>query len=166
MLRASTYLVKEDKSLSDKLLLLENEYKKSKISNENSNSKNYFSLTKNLNFEPKCVNRNSCRVCLEDPNCVWCNTENMCTVGDKSGPFDGSCFKTFKYSYCEDSCFNYNSCSKCVENPVCGWCNQINKCIEGNSKKSIGILCENGYVHRDNQGRCSNHFLNNKFGLN
>ena len=156
----ASFLIMQDKTLKNKVLFLENEYKKSKISGKNLKNNNFFHGKNSAVIEPKCINSNSCRVCLEDPNCVWCNVDKKCTLGDQNGPFDGSCIKTFSYSFCEKSCFNYDSCNTCISDSLCGWCGQLDKCIEGNIRKAIGLLCETGYFHKGNQGRCSNHFLN------
>lgn len=160
MLRQANYLEREDKNLENRISIFENEKKKkvftSKTATESTNAQRFY-------IEPKCVNRDSCRVCLEDPNCVWCTNDKRCTIGDLNGPFDGSCVKAFKYSFCDKDCLKYSSCSECVNNHQCGWCGKLSKCIEGNSKKPIGFLCEIGYLHKESKGRCSDHYLNNKY---
>ena len=154
MLRQANYMKQKDEFLQNKLFIIENEKKKTSIANEPTNS---FSL------EPKCVNRNNCITCLEDPSCVWCSTNESCLIGDENGPLNGSCFRGFKYSYCNDSCFKHTSCSSCIEDTGCGWCGVFNKCIEGTARGSVGIICSNGYVNKAAQGRCSSHFLHNTY---
>jgi hypothetical protein len=145
------------------LTFFENERKKTNLSSQFIQGKIKLDSQNVRIIEPKCVNRDSCRVCLEDPSCVWCNLDRKCNLGDESGPIDGSCVKSFNYSYCEKSCLQLSSCSSCIQNSLCGWCGSLSKCIEGNSQRPIGIMCESGYFHKQAQGRCSNHFLNNEF---
>ena len=163
MLNQADYLIKKDKIFQNKVLILENDRRKSIISLKNLKNNNFFNEGNNYKVQPKCLNRNSCRVCLEDPNCIWCNLDKKCTLGDQNGPYDGSCVKSFNYSFCEKSCFNYTSCNTCLSNELCGWCGQLNKCVEGNIRNSIGMICDSGYIHKVNQGRCSNHFLHSNY---
>jgi len=166
MIRDANYLKRKYQEIEDKLELEENESKKSSISTSSLKQKKFFNTAYDKTLEPKCVNRDSCRLCLQDPNCVWCDLANQCKFGDKNGPYDGSCLNKFSYSYCSKSCFSYSTCSSCINNENCGWCGELNKCVEGGFRGSIGFLCENGYIHREAQGRCSLHYLNNAYTSN
>lgn len=163
LIREANYLKRKYNDIQDKLSLEENEWKKSSISTSFLKNKKFFNTEYERTLEPKCVNRDSCRLCLQDPSCVWCDLENRCKFGDKNGPYDGSCLNKFSYSFCNKSCFSYSSCTDCISNEKCGWCGGLNRCVEGGFHGAIGILCENGYIHIQAQGRCSNHFLNNAY---
>ena len=117
-------------------------------------------------IEPKCVNRGSCRVCLEDPDCLWCKTDNTCKYGDTSGPFDGSCSK-FSFQNCDATeCTGNFTCEECISNEQCGWCGSTGICSEGGKFSPIGIVCPDNYIHMFKQSRCKTHeqysFLSSK----
>ena len=136
--------------------MVENEKIKTGISRANKipYKNNLFSL------EPNCFNRNSCRTCLEDPKCIWCQKSNKCMIGDSSGSFDGGCSKEGEFSYQQcpsNNCYKNESCGDCIKNFKCGWCRTVNKCVEGNSERSIGVYCPNNYIHMLNYGRCVVH---------
>lgn len=155
--------------LNDRLFVLEKEKEKSQMV-RNMMSKGGMSnfLSSSTIIEPECVNRNSCKVCLEDPKCTWCNIERKCKVGDMSGPLDGSCMNSFDYSSCSSSniCSMFTSCNECIKSESCGWCD--NACIEGNGENSVGIYCpKQKFIHLNNKynSRCvkSNYLFNRLF---
>lgn len=126
------------------------EYDKNSINTDSS-------IIKSFIIEPKCVNRNSCRVCLEDPECLWCETNNTCKEGDSSGPYDGSCDK-FNFNSCgTKECIGVLSCEECISNTNCGWCSDLQKCTEGSKISPIGSICKGSYYHLFKQGRCRSH---------
>ena len=107
------YLIKEkinsikklNENITNKLFLVENEKIKTGISRANK-SKPYKNNL--ISIEPNCINKNSCRTCLEDPKCIWCRKSQRCLIGDSSGSFDGSCSAEADFSYlqCKNDCFN------------------------------------------------------------
>lgn len=108
-------------------------------------------------LEPKCINRGSCRLCLEDPECVYCESNNTCKEGDSSGAFDGSCDK-FKFNNCgAEECKKIESCEECISNVKCGWCGDTDRCSEGGQFSMIGSVCTGNYYHLFKQGRCKSH---------
>ena len=122
---------------------------------------NKYELYKNATLiEPECENRNSCRTCLENTNCFWCEQTKVCLLGDSKGDFYGKCTKpgTFMFDQCEKEteslCENYSSCSECLINPLCGWCEETHMCTDGNSNSAIGFDCKKNYYYHlygDNQ---------------
>lgn len=122
---------------------------------------NKFEVYKNGTLiEPECENRNSCRTCLENTNCIWCEQMKACLLGDSKSDFYGKCTQpgTFMFDQCEKEtetlCENYSSCSECLINPLCGWCEETHMCTDGNSNSAIGFDCKkNFYYHLygDNQ---------------
>ncbi len=144
-------------NITSKLYLIENEKIKTGISRASKTKPYKMTLT---TIEPNCINKISCRTCLTDPKCVWCNNSNRCVIGDASGAFDGTCSEpnTFNYLQCpKNKCFLHTSCGECIKDLNCGWCKTFNKCIEGNHEKSIGLFCPVDYIHMLNYGRCVDH---------
>jgi len=137
-------------NLNQRVFLLEKEKEKSQMLR---------SMTKNaeiFTIQPDCMDRNSCRICLEDPKCVWCNIAKVCRPGDISGPYDGSCLNSFEYSTCSQSlCFTYSSCSECIRNSSCGWCSEENKCLDGSEHGSLGVPCNSKFIHIKGSNRCT-----------
>lgn len=180
-----TEIDKLNRELKRKILILEEQNQKEKVSREivamgldttvNSSNGNSNSNRNNINFKgtgslrktqqynydkyfdykqkyPKCVNKNNCRDCLEDPGCVWCG--NYCTPGNKAGAYDGSC-NTFSYSFCKnEDCFGLFTCEECINNDKCGWCQKTNRCFEGSANNPIGSICDGSYFHKYKQGKC------------
>lgn len=116
---------------------------------------NKYELYKNETLiEPECENRNSCRTCLENTNCIWCEQMKVCLLGNSKSDFYGKCTMpgTFMFEQCEKEteslCENYSSCSECLINPLCGWCEETHMCTDGNSNSAIGFDCKkNFYYH-------------------
>jgi hypothetical protein len=165
-----------NKNLREKILEIEDKSQKEQIArqmknlgmaddpikksrdNDAVNQVNPFNLQiKTSFFEPKCINRGSCRLCLEDPECVFCESSNSCKEGDSSGAFDGSCDK-FKFTSCDsEECLRIENCEECISNAKCGWCGDSNKCSEGGKFSMIGGICSGNYIHLFKQGRCRSH---------
>lgn len=144
--------------LSRRIFALEKDKEKAQLSREMIKQGVSETLMSDL-IEPECINRNSCRVCLEDPKCVWCSIEQKCKSGDLSGPFDGTCLNTFQYSSCSTNKCTSMSCSECIRDPSCGWCHSENRCMEGSERGSIGYLCSGKFIHLDNDKKCDILFL-------
>ena len=89
-------LKKLTENITSKLFLMENEKVKTGISRANRIKPYKHRLT---TIEPNCINRNSCKTCLADPKCIWCQKSQNCLVGDSSGSFDGTCSKQGDFSY-------------------------------------------------------------------
>jgi hypothetical protein len=139
--------------INQRLFSLETEKSKEQVS-RNLMKNGIIPSTSINQVEPGCLSRGSCRVCLEDPQCVWCNIEKKCKLGDMSGPYDGSCMNSFEYSTCSNSsCFKHSSCSECIADHNCGWCGVLKKCIEGTPVAPLS-LCSNNYVHWGNSKIC------------
>jgi hypothetical protein len=144
--------------LSRRVYAIEKEKEKEQLSRDMI-KKGISQIQMNDLIEPECINRNSCRVCLEDPKCVWCSIEQKCKSGDLSGPFDGTCLSSFQYSTCSSNICTSMTCSECIRDPNCGWCNSENRCMEGSSKGSIGYMCSGKFIHLDNDQKCDILFL-------
>lgn len=159
-------LQKSDEKNKQRMFILEKEKEKEGFFRKNLKN-NVFNSQKANVIEPQCVNRNSCRVCLEDPSCIWCKSSNKCMLGDSSGSIDGSCNGNdlFFYSSCpltESKCGFKKTCTDCIQNKLCGWCEVNSICIEGTISKPIGLLCpDKNYFHLNKQGRCSSHSQQN-----
>ena len=106
-------VLKDNENIKQRVFILEKQNEKEKI------SRNLAKIGKNTNtqvLEPDCVNRISCSVCLEDPKCVWCNMSKRCTLGDMSGPYDGSCPDLYSYTSCsENTCDINKTCTECIQ---------------------------------------------------
>jgi len=48
--------------------------------------------------QDNCRQYRTCLVCFEDPSCGWCSDDNLCVVGNSTGPSDGTC--TWNYYNC------------------------------------------------------------------
>jgi hypothetical protein len=153
---------KSNYEINQRVFILEKEKEKTEISRKLTKDGISYKEDRNV-IEADCVNRSSCRVCLDDPKCVWCSIDKKCKLGDMAGPYDGSCNNSFEYSSCSQSlCNSFNSCFECIENESCGWCgNNIgNKCVDGNEKKPISFTCDN-YIHKfSSNNRCYIHNTN------
>jgi hypothetical protein len=141
---------KENFSMEQRVFMLEKEKEKTQmVRTMNKNGKAF-------ELEPDCLNRNSCRICLEDPKCVWCNIAKTCKPGDISGPYDASCLNSFEYSSCsQNQCSKYSSCSECIRDISCGWCTSENKCMDGTEKGSLGLPCNSKFIHLKGSDRCT-----------
>lgn len=162
-----SYLERSNYEINNRLFLIEKDNEKQELKNKlelNGITVNEDGLV-NSHLEPQCVSRNSCKVCLDNPNCVWCGMERRCTAGGITGPKDGGCMSSFEYNTCSQNSCNYlTSCAKCVQNDSCGWCGSTNRCVEGNSYKASVEFCPSDYKHKNNKNQCLNsainHFLN------
>lgn len=155
---------KDEVSLRQKIQIIQKENDKVSMMRKEMTNGSAFIKKASL-IEPECVNRGSCRTCLQNPKCIWCGKNNKCMLGDISGAYDGSCNsgEDFQFSSCEKKsfCNNFKTCTECLGNLSCGWCGELNMCLEGTYKSPIGVSCENSYFHQLAQGRCSAHsFLN------
>jgi hypothetical protein len=149
----------QDEKIKQKLFFIEKEKEKTSMTRK-LKKEGKFNQHGTL-IEPSCVNRNSCRTCLEDSQCVWCAKTRQCVQGDIYGPYDGRCNKQgeFSYSKCEPNfCEQFSNCTQCIENVSCGWCSKTNSCMDGNERQPIGLLCPSKeYFHKMKQGRCGAH---------
>jgi hypothetical protein len=151
----------KNKEIKDKLMTLEVERDKTSKSRKLKSE----GIKKSPQIiEPKCINRNSCRTCLEDSECVWCSKLKKCVLGDMSGAYDGKCNgrNEFNYSKCdnENFCGKFETCTECLVNVNCGWCAVTNLCVEGTERSPLGdnYSCPiSNYFHKMKQGRCSSH---------
>lgn len=149
----------QEEQIRQKLFFIEKEKEKTSLSRKFKKEADF--TQHGTMIEPSCVNRDSCRTCLEDSQCVWCAKSRQCVQGDIYGPYDGRCNKQgeFNYSNCEPNfCEKFSNCAQCLENVSCGWCSKTNSCMDGNERQSIGLLCPSKeYFHKMKQGRCGPH---------
>jgi len=45
----------------------------------------------NVNSQQNCRQYRTCLTCFEDPECGWCSDDNLCVVGNSTGPAECSC---------------------------------------------------------------------------
>ena len=50
-----------------------------------------FSLLLSVFQAQNCRSHETCSICLQDPQCGWCETYDVCVNGSSSGPSTGSC---------------------------------------------------------------------------